>query len=116
MPKVFIIFGIGILFVILAVAVPLIITKCRRDTSIIESDEAAASARVIAVFDTGRRYNHNPVVKLTLKVIPPGLHPYQVDVETVISVVDVPAFQPGCDIRIKYKVNKPLNVMVIGKK
>jgi hypothetical protein len=115
MPKVFIIFGLGILFIILAIAVPMLIAKSMKTSSVVKSDEAAAVARVIEIVDTGGRYNRNPVVKLKLEVTPPGAHPYRVDVKTVISVVDVPAFQPGCVIRVKYKKDNLSDVAVIGK-
>lgn len=115
MIKILIISGIGILFAILIVAVSVIIAKNRKNVAVIGDDETVASARVIEIFDTGDRYNHNPVVTLKLEVIPTSALPYQAEIKTVISVVDVPSFQAGCVLRVKYKKNNPADVVVIGK-
>jgi hypothetical protein len=115
MPNFMLIIGIGIIFIILTAVSTLLISKSRENDAVIKSDEVAATAKVLEIIDTGDRYNKNPVVKLKLEVNPGNALPFAAEVRTVISVVDVPAFQPGSVIRVKFKQNNSSVVTVIGR-
>ena len=115
MPKLLLIIAVGLLFIIMTTVTTMLISRSRKNDSIIKSDEVAASARILEIIDTGNRYNANPVVRLKLEVQPENAFPYHAEVKSVVSVVDLPAFQPNAVIRVKYKQSKPSDVIVIGR-
>ncbi len=87
----------------------------RRDPSVLGKDEVAAAAKILNITDTGSRLNYNPIVRLRVEVSPDIGAPFQAEVKTVVSVVDLPAFQPGAVVRAKYKPNRPSSLVIIGR-
>ena len=67
----------------------------------------SATAVIDKVADTGNRYNYNPEVKLTLKIMPQGQRPIEVTVKKIISPVNMAAFQPGSKIDVRYVPTHP---------
>jgi len=115
MPKAVIIIAVGLFFIIMTALLALLSSRFRKNDSIIRKDEVAASARILEIYDTGNRNNSNPVVELKLEVQPENALPYKAEVMSVVSVVDLPAFQPDAVIRVKFRKSKPANIIVIGR-
>ena len=71
----------------------------------------AAEATILEVRETGWTVNNiYPVVKLKLEVRPPGSQPYQAEVQTLIGRLDVPQYQPGTVVAVKYDPRHPSDV------
>jgi hypothetical protein len=71
-----------------------------------------AEATILRVWDTGMTVNDDPVVGLLLEVRPTGTAVYQAETKALISRIDVPQFQPGHVIPVKYDPNDPKQVAV----
>jgi hypothetical protein len=74
-----------------------------------------AEAKILALTDTGTRINRNPLVKFSLEVQPPNQPSFRAETRTTISVVEIPSFQPGNIVRVKY-VPGTDKVVIIGAK
>lgn len=74
-----------------------------------------ATAKIIDMSDTGVTVNQNPMVKFTLEVQPAEGQPFQAQVKTIISRLDVPQFQPGVQVPVVYNP-KNLKEVAIGTK
>jgi hypothetical protein len=61
-----------------------------------------APAKVLKIETTGTTVNHNPVVRLRLEVRPPGQPPFEAETERLVSIIDIPQFQPGAMVHVKY--------------
>jgi uncharacterized protein DUF3592 len=72
-----------------------------------------ASARVLELRDTGGRLNSNPVVEFKLEVHPDSGAPFVTATSAVISTVDLPRFQPGATIAVKYDPSDRSSVAII---
>ena len=70
--------------------------------SIVRESGRSASVKIIEVKDTRMTINEAPVVRLTLEVFPDTGAPFEAQTETVISRVDIPQFQPGTMVRVKF--------------
>ena len=70
-----------------------------------------ATAEVKAIQDTGALINFNPVVKLTLNVVPQFGVPFETITETMVSKIAVP--RVGDKINIKYNPANPSQVLVV---
>jgi hypothetical protein len=60
-----------------------------------------ASATVLEIWDTGVRYNDNPVVGLLLQVTLLDGKTYQAETRNVISIVHICQVQPGSVLPVK---------------
>jgi hypothetical protein len=63
---------------------------------------SSAEAIILKISETGLSINDNPVVKLLLDVGPPGQPRFQAEAERLISRLDIPQFQPGKTVQVKY--------------
>jgi hypothetical protein len=61
-----------------------------------------AEAEVVELIDTGNRHNMNPEVRMKLTVLPAGGEPFPAELKTVLSPVDIPKYQAGARVRVKY--------------
>ncbi|MCL4870790.1 MAG: hypothetical protein KJ063_17665 [Anaerolineae bacterium] len=69
-----------------------------------------AQARVLQLADTGVRLNDNPQVKLLLEVQPMGQPPYQVEVNSFVSMLKLAQIQPGQIVNVRYDPADPSKV------
>jgi hypothetical protein len=72
----------------------------------------AATARVVAVKQTGTWSGNNPEVDLSLEISRPGEAPYAHTLRTVVPVVNAPAVQPGTVIRLKIDANDRSRIVI----
>ena len=70
-----------------------------------------ATAEVKSIQDTGSLINFNPVVKMTLSVVPQYGVPFETITETMVSKIAVP--RVGDKINIKYNPANPSQVLVV---
>ena len=61
-----------------------------------------ASAKVLAIRDTGETDNQNPVVRVKLKVYPEGGTPFEAVAEDLISRLAVADLEPGSKVAVRY--------------
>jgi len=107
--------GIG-LVTIVSLAIPGFILfklfKGRQQADKIRATGIPAQAQIVALADTGMKINDNPRVQLTLMVHPTGGQPYQASCTMTISLLQIPQFQPGAWIQVKYDPANPMNIAV----
>jgi len=70
-----------------------------------------AKAKVISIQDTGTLINNDPVVRLTLEVIPAYGAPFQVTGDSPVSKISVP--RAGDEINIKYNATNTSEFVVV---
>jgi len=71
----------------------------------------AAEAEVLSLWDTGITLNHDPVIGLKVEVRPADRPPYQATIEkSLVSRLDVPLFQPGQLIPVRFDPKNPARV------
>lgn len=72
-----------------------------------------AEAEVLRLWDTGTTVNDDPVVAMEVEVRPADGEPFRAVIpKTWISRLDVPQFQPGEIISVRYDPHDPLRVAV----
>lgn len=74
-----------------------------------------ADAAIIKISETGTRVNENPVVDIFLEVRPATLPPFSAETRRTVSIVDLPSFQPGRLVNVKY-IPGTDQVAIIGPK
>ncbi len=72
-----------------------------------------ASAKVLSLRDTGGRLNSNPAIEFQLEVQPPDGHSYTATTRAIISTVDLPRFQPGARISVKFDPSDRSSVAIV---
>jgi len=70
-------------------------------------DGQIATARIISIGDTGRRYASSPVVHFALEVTGPDSKKFNIAIDQEISILLLPRFQPGAEVKVKYSLEKP---------
>ena len=58
--------------------------------------------RIVSVAQTGMYVNNNPVVRITLEVTPSDGRPFEAETEKLISLTQIPQFQPGALVPVRY--------------
>lgn len=61
-----------------------------------------ASAKILAITDTGTTINQNPVIRFLLEVRPSDRPGFQAVTEKLVSRLQVPRFQPGSTVQVRY--------------
>jgi hypothetical protein len=74
----------------------------------------AATATIVRVWDTGTRINDNPRVGILLQVQPKTGAPFQAEIKETVSVVQMPMFQPGAHLEVKYDPAQPTSVAIVS--
>jgi hypothetical protein len=74
--------------------------KVGLDRTVLEQG-IAAKAKIISVQQTNMLVNYQPQAVFQLEVYPPNGEPYQATTKTVISMVNIPQYQPGAEISVK---------------
>lgn len=85
---------------VLLVGAPLAAAATNRS---ILSSGRPAPATILAITDTGTTINQNPVVRFLLEVQPNDRSAFQAETERLVSRLQLPRFQPGASIEVKYQ-------------
>ncbi len=72
-----------------------------------------ASATILSLRDTGGRLNSNPAIEFRLEVQPPDGPVYAATTRAIISTVDLPRFQPGARIAVKFDPSDRSSVVIV---
>ncbi len=62
----------------------------------------SANAKIVRLIDTGMTINNDPVVDFELEVRPAGGEPYSAHSKGLVSRLDIPQFQPGRVVPVKF--------------
>lgn len=82
-------------------------------TRTVLSHGVRAEARVLNLKDTGTRVNYQPLIAITVEVMPANRPPYRAVVKKVLTAADASEFQRGSIIRVKYDPAHPGRVAVV---
>ena len=85
--------------------------KVGPDRTILEQG-IAAKAKIISVQQSGMLVNYQPQAIFQLEVYPPNGAPYQATMRAVISMVNIPQYQPGAEISVKIHPTDPTRVEI----
>ncbi len=77
-------------------------------------DGADAQATVLSLRQTGKFINDNPEVALQLRVEPEGAEAFEVELTQTIAQVELPAYQPGARVEVKYDPGDHERVVVMA--
>jgi hypothetical protein len=73
----------------------------------------AAPAEILRIWDTGITVNEDPVIGMEVEVRPADRPPYKAKIEkSLISRLDVPQFQPGKVIQVRFDAKEPGRVAI----
>jgi hypothetical protein len=61
--------------------------------------------RILSVAQTGVYINNNPMMRITLEVTPLDGRPFEAETERLISIAQIPQFQPGAVVPVRYDPN-----------
>jgi hypothetical protein len=73
-------------------------------------------AKVLGLAETGVTVNNRPQVKILLEVTPDGRmgRSFQAEAKMLMSLVQIPQFQPGARLLVRYDPNNPQQVAIAG--
>jgi hypothetical protein len=106
-------FFIGAFLLVGAFLYPLI--KHSKAKNKILENGISAEAKILAISEGGMRINGNPVVNLSLEINSPTQAAFRAEVSQVVSIVNLPSFQPGKLLDVKYLPGTN-QVAVVGTK
>ena len=76
---------------------------------------AAASGQIASVQQTGTYLNNQPQCIIQVQVYPQGGQPYTAQVTQVLSMVEIPQYQPGTQVQVRYDPQNPQRVAIMPK-
>jgi len=79
----------------------------------LQSTGITAPAEILRLWDTGITVNQDPVIGLEVEVRPSDRPPYKATIEkSLVSRLDVPQFQPGKVIQVRFDPKAPERVAI----
>ncbi|MEA2695461.1 MAG: hypothetical protein QOJ16_4848 [Acidobacteriota bacterium] len=79
----------------------------------LQATGVAAPAEILRIWDTGITVNKDPVIGMDVLVRPTDRPPYEAKIEkSLISRLDVPQFQPGKVIQVRFDPKEPGRVAI----
>lgn len=111
-----VVFVVVILGLCALVFIPSLVRVARnaRMTQQVMQTGVDATATIVRIWETNVRINDNPQVGMLLQVQPPGGTPFQAEVIKTVSIVELPQFQPGAQVQVKYDPAQPSRVAIVG--
>ena len=103
----------GLMFVIFALVFGGMFLRWRVKQRVLQTG-VAATATIVRVWDTGTRINDNPRVGMLLQVQPTTGAPFQAEIKETVSIVQMPMFQPGAQLEVKYDPAQPTSVAIVS--
>ncbi len=104
---------VGLVFLILALVFGRMFLGWRVKQRVLQTG-VPATATIVRVWDTGTRINNNPRVGMLLQVQPATGPSFQAEIKETVSVVQMPMFQPGAQLDVKYDPAQPTNVAIVS--
>jgi hypothetical protein len=77
----------------------------------LQAGGVATDAEILSLWDTGITLNQDPVIGLKVQVRPKDGQPYEATIaKSLISRLDIPRFQPGNVIPVRFDPKNPARV------
>jgi len=74
-----------------------------------------AEAKILRIWDTGTTVNDDQVIGMEVEVLPSGGEPFRAVIpRTWISRLDIPQFQPGRIVAVRYDPDDPARAALDG--
>lgn len=73
-----------------------------------------ATGQILGLGQTGTYINNQPQVNIVLQVFPPGGQPYQTQITKILSMIEIPQYQPGAQVQVRYDPQNPMKVAIAG--
>lgn len=73
-----------------------------------------ATARVLALRDTGNRVNGQPVAAVDLEVQPPGGTAFRATAQAVVTAINATMVQPGKQVAVRFDRANHSDVVILG--
>lgn len=89
-------------FVVMLAALVGSVILSRAENESLRRSGLAATAKVLAVDDTGITINKNPIARIKLEVYPPGSPPFEAVAEELISRLEGGSISPGVEVTVRY--------------
>jgi hypothetical protein len=103
---------IGFTVLILAVVFLPMLRGSLRSSQLMKTG-VSAQAQILKVWQTGMYVNEQPQLGMVLQVQPTdGTAPFQAEAKKVVSFVQIPQFQPGGMLEVKYDPANPKDVAI----
>ncbi len=111
LPIVITIVVVGVVVVVMGlVFVPMLLGSMRRQK--LMQTGVSANAQILSVWQTGMYVNEQPQIGMKLQVNPPNGQPFEAETKMVVSMIQIPQFQPGQLVEVKYDPAKPNEVAI----
>lgn len=104
---------VAIAFIIMGLAFGPMILADRRNARILR-EGVPAKARVTKIVPTGNYHNEQPEVLISLEVTPNEGEPFASKVETYMSPVYLPRFQPGFIVDVRFDAARREDIALVG--
>lgn len=91
---------------------PLLLNGARTRSAL--ANGQPAEAKVLDLRDTGTRINYQPLIAITLEVMPPGHPAYTAIIRKVLTPANQAEYQRGKTLHVKYDPAHPDRVAVVG--
>jgi len=79
----------------------------------LQTTGVSTRAEILETWETGIKVNGEPVIGLKVRVTPAGVAPYEATIKRVlISQLEIPQFQPGAVIPVRYDPKDPSRVAI----
>ncbi len=75
-------------------------------------DGIPARAKIVGVRQTGVMLNNQPQILFDLEVQPSGSAPYHAQTKAIIPLINIPQFQPGAEVPVKFHPTDPTQVVL----
>jgi len=82
----------------------------RREACEILAIGTPAEGTIVRLVDTHTTINDDPVVEFVVRVAPKGKEPWEAHAKGLVSRLDVPSFQPGRVVPVKYDPANPVRI------
>lgn len=73
-----------------------------------------ATGQILSLGQTGTYINNQPQVNIILMVYPQGGAPYQAQITKILSMIEIPQYQPGAQVQVRYDPMNPAKVAIAG--
>jgi hypothetical protein len=103
---------IGLMAVIFAIVFLPMLRGSMRSSQLMKTG-VSAQAQILKVWQTGMYVNEQPQIGMVLQVQPTdGTPPFQAEAKKVVSMIQIPQFQPGGMLEVKYDPANPKEVAI----
>lgn len=111
LPIVITVVVVGVVVVTLGlVFVPMLLGSMKRQK--LMQSGVSANAQITSVWQTGMYVNEQPQIGIKLMVTPQNGQPFEAETKMVVSMIQIPQFQPGQMVEVKYDPAKPNEVAI----